>query len=580
MSAFRKNGNTSASRRQFIQTLALGAGVAALPSDPFLAATESYPDRVHLQAEYGKKGIIPPNKVYRMMEWEFHMPPQATFDINVEGAIQAARDSGARSLMVYSQGHWGYANYNTEVAVRHPRLNYDLLGREVSLARKHDISPVCYYSLQFNNQCVLSHPDWGWVNEKGEQQKLRWYIACMDTPYRKYVLGMMNEIFSQYPVDELFLDIFGVQFVLYHSRGKNPFCFCKYTEEAWNREHPGDPYREGFNTREGWERRYRWHQKRTMTDMLDEIIAIARRHRPKLLISLNGGPESFPDDIMKKVSFIYAEPVHCPTGISLGPILMRGWGRPYYQAGVFTREGYMDRFPGGLSRVEANALIVQNARTFFVGNAPIISGLDGEGFSKRWFEVAKETWADVRNVDCLLGPELQPLYSTAMLYSASTREEFGTVKRPVDFRHSTLGALETLTYSGRPVESLPEFRLTEETLREFETLVLPEVEVLSDAHAQIIRDWVRQGGTLIASHKCGLLDREAAAAVEFSPGRCLRGGLCLRGAEIRLRCGGQYPVEVFYLDLPRGSRTSVREDAGCGHGGASGGISAVEEDDG
>jgi len=515
MEPFQKNRTTNPGRRRFIQTLAFGAGVAALPGAASLAEAETYPDRVRLQAEYNKQGMIPPNKAYRMMEWEFHTPPQATFDINVEGAIQAARDSGAQSLMVYSQGHWGYAYYHTDVAVRHPHLDYDLFGREVSLARKHGISPVCYYSLQFNNQCVLRHPDWGWVNEKGEQQKLRWNIACLDTPYRQYVLGMMNEIFSQYAVDELFLDIFGIQFVLYHSRGRNPFCFCKHTEEAWNREHPGDPYREGFETREGWERRYRWHQKRTMTDMLDEIIAIARRHRPKLLISLNGGPQSFPADIMQKVSFIYVEPLHCPTGISLGSILMRGWGRPYYQAGVFTREGYMDRFPGGLSRVEANALIVQNARTFFVGNAPIISGLDGEGFSKRWFAVAKETWADVRHVDCLLGPGLQPVYSTAMLYSASTREELDALKRPVDFRHSTLGALETLTYSGRPVESLPEFRLTGETLREFETLVLPEVDVLSDAHAEVIRDWVRQGGTLIASYKCGLLDEKRRPRSNF-----------------------------------------------------------------
>ena len=29
---------------------------------------------------------------------------------------------------------------------------------------------------------------------------------------------------------------------------------------------------------------------------------------------------------MRKISFIYAEPLACPTGIALGSILMRGWG--------------------------------------------------------------------------------------------------------------------------------------------------------------------------------------------------------------------------------------------------------------
>jgi hypothetical protein len=233
-----------------------------------------------------------------------------------------------------------------------------------------------------------------------------------------------------------------------------------------------------------------------------------------VIISLNGGPQDFPDEIMQKVSFIYAEPLPCPTGIALGSILMRGWGRPYYQAGIFTQQGYLDTYPGSIPRVQADALIVQNARTFFVGNAPIISGLDGQGFSKRWFQVAKETWEDVRNVDALL-TGLQPLYSTAMLYSAATGKQLDAQKRPVDFRRSNVGALETLTYAGRPVESLPEFRLTEEELKQFETLVLPEIEVLSDAQAEIIRQWVKQGGALIGSYRCGLLDEHFRSRPNF-----------------------------------------------------------------
>lgn len=503
-------------RRTFLKVAgASAAGSALAPPRPFMGAEGDYPDLTRLRLAHENAGIISPEKTYRMMEWEFHTPPQANFQIDVEGAVKAAREAGAESLMFYTQSSWGYALYPSDSAVRQPNLDHDLFGKEVALARKYGISSTAYYSLQFNNQCVLTHPDWAWVNEAGEPQKERWYMTCLDSPYRQYVLGMMDEIFRRYEVQELFLDIFGIQFFLYHGGGRSPFCFCKYTEEAWNKDHPGDPYREGFKTRGGWERRYRWHQKRTMTDMLDEIITVARRHRPDLLISLNGGPESFPNDIMEKVNFIYAEPLPCPTGIALGSILMRGWGRPYFQAGVFTQYGYADTYPGSIPRVQVDALIVQNARTFFVGNAPVVTGIDGQGFSKRWFAVAKETWEDVRNVDCLLGPQIQPLLSTAMLYSESTREELDAEKRPVDFRHSTLGALETLTYAGRPVESLAEFRLQKDALKPFEVLVLPEVEVLSEAQAEVIRDWVRDGGTLLASYKCGLLDEKRQPRSNF-----------------------------------------------------------------
>jgi len=513
----KKTSRFMADRRTFLKIAGTGASAAALlPRTAALAAETGYPNLSQLRARHEGAGIVPPLKTYRMMEWESHTPPEEHFNINFEAALHAAKDAGAEALMFYSQDHWGYAHYMSDVAVRHPNLKVDNLGTEVSIATKLGMSAATYYSLQFNNQIVLSHPDYGWVDKEGVQQRwdAKWYVACLDSPYRQYVLGMMDEIFSRYEVQELFLDIFGIQFVAYHSGGRSPFCFCKYTEEAWNNEHPGDPYREGFKTPEGYEARYRWHEKRSMTDILDQIIAIARKHRPNALISLNGGPESFPDDIMKKVSFIYAEPITTTTGISIGSILMRGYDRPYYQAGVFSQYGYLDMYPGSIPRVEADALILQNARTFFVGNAPVVSDVDGEGFSKRWFNVAKETWGDVRNVDSLL-EGIQPVLSTAMLYSVSTRAALDAQNRPVDFRRSTVGALESMTYAGRPVESLAEFRLTAEELAKYEALVLPEVDLLSDTHAEIIRNWVRGGGTLVASHKCGLWDEKRQARTNF-----------------------------------------------------------------
>ena len=48
------------------------------------------------------------------------------------------------------------------------------------------------------------------------------------------------------------------------------------------------------------------------------------------------------------------------------------------------------------------------------------------------------------------------------------------------------------------MESVPEFNITEKYLAQFETLVLPEVEVLGSAQAEVIRNWVKNGGTLLA----------------------------------------------------------------------------------
>jgi len=138
-----------------------------------------------VQAQAGKsrdaRVIVAPNKTYRSMEWEFHTPPEEGFNVNLRAAMSAARDSGAQALMLHAQDHWGYAFYTSDVGVRHPRLTGDFFGDEVRLARKHGMSAICYYSLQYNNQVVFHHPDWAWVDEQGVQQRrrLRWFLPCL-----------------------------------------------------------------------------------------------------------------------------------------------------------------------------------------------------------------------------------------------------------------------------------------------------------------------------------------------------------------------------------------------------------------
>jgi hypothetical protein len=107
-------------RRTFLRAAGTGLAAAARGAQ---AAQAGYPDRRALAAAHNSRGIIAPNKTYRMMEWECHTPPEGNFNIDVEAALNAARDSGAESMMFYSQDHWGHAFYPSDVAVRHPRTS-------------------------------------------------------------------------------------------------------------------------------------------------------------------------------------------------------------------------------------------------------------------------------------------------------------------------------------------------------------------------------------------------------------------------------------------------------------------------
>ena len=145
--SLRKIPNFMAGRRAFLRTIGAGTGAALiLPgiTSPAALHQADYPDIAERRAEHARKGIIPPNKTYRSMEWECHTPPEADFDIDFEAAMKASQEAGAETMMLYSQDHWGYAFYPSDVAVRHPNLKGGVFGIEVKLARKLGMSAFCY----------------------------------------------------------------------------------------------------------------------------------------------------------------------------------------------------------------------------------------------------------------------------------------------------------------------------------------------------------------------------------------------------------------------------------------------------
>jgi hypothetical protein len=93
-------------RRTFLKLASASAGGLVL-ANSIASATgkNAFPDLDHLRRVRRQAGLVSPERTYRAMEWEFHTPPQQTFDINLEGAIAASRDAAAESLMFYTQDH-------------------------------------------------------------------------------------------------------------------------------------------------------------------------------------------------------------------------------------------------------------------------------------------------------------------------------------------------------------------------------------------------------------------------------------------------------------------------------------------
>ncbi len=100
--------------------------------------------------------------------------------------------------------------------------------------------------------------------------------------------------------------------------------------------------------------------------------------------------------------------------------------------------------------------------------------------------------------ETLYAPTLRPYANVAVLYSQATVDYRDRGDWEISDRTDAFyGTLSLLLESHIPFEVLSERQM--ERLDEFDALILPQVEALSDAQAESLRAWVQRGGTLIVT---------------------------------------------------------------------------------
>jgi len=103
----------------------------------------------------------------------------------------------------------------------------------------------------------------------------------------------------------------------------------------------------------------------------------------------------------------------------------------------------------------------------------------------------------------------------AVVSGEATFDQYIPEEHPLDCRDSIFGAVDLLFSTHYPIDAIPDWRLSADLLRNYRAVVLPETEVLTNAQGEVLRNYVRQGGTLIASWKCGMKDEKGRKRDDF-----------------------------------------------------------------
>ena len=119
--------------------------------------------------------------------------------------------------------------------------------------------------------------------------------------------------------------------------------------------------------------------------------------------------------------------------------------------------------------------------------------------------------------DVYYAADLQPYANVALLFSRQSLDylDRGDWDSDYAYHDEWKGMAMMLLESHIPYRVLSEADLTPETLARYDALILPFVGAMSPAQAQVIRDYVADGGTLIATGETSRFDAQGQPLPDF-----------------------------------------------------------------
>lgn len=384
------------------------------------------------------------------------------------------------SVTLFARCHHGMIYYDTKFThARHPGLKRDLLKEQIDALHSRGIKAPIYITVGWDEHMARLHPEYIEVDADGKwigapPLGAGWRKLCLNSPYIDYVFEQTEEVLQRFQVDGLFFDII-----------KQVGCCCPRCLKGMEEEglDPEDPAQ-----------RQRWNQL-VVDRYCRHQTELVRRYNSQCTIFYNAGHVG-PWIRTSIDEYSHLELESLPTG---------GWG--------------YDHFP----------LTVRYARN--LGKEYL--GMTGK-FQKSWadfggFKPQPALEADVFSAlafgaRCSIGDQLHP---TGRLDPA-TYDLIGPVYRSVQEKEPWCVGVQAVTEiavvtpeavgqnEGRVDESVRgAMRLLQEAhfqfdivdfdmpLDRYSLVILPDKIVLTEEQAQIIRAYVAQGGSLVASYVSG-----------------------------------------------------------------------------
>ncbi|MCU0718438.1 MAG: ThuA domain-containing protein [Pirellula sp.] len=362
---------------------------------------------------------------------------------------------------------------------------------------------------------VKQHPEWqlklspdqkpldlGLDLNKPENVHLR--SLSLNTPYGDYLIENLAEIFDDYKVDGISFD--GNYHPMINYTPHDIELFRKET----GREFPNkiDLNDDNFKVYMLWadSKLENWYRK--LHKRLREVNSQAAVYTWTTNAGRYGHFLTSPRVMSARMNLLFDSPVQewWLDEVNLGSSVVAGFGTAYVRAVTGGRTGASEPYimsrgnPYSTSSFPRHELFVRCMHAMTNGSitpigVPTAAGREAGDFTIR--EIGKRKKWFVRSTPEPWG---------AILVSEQTRQFYAGGQIMERFLSHALGAYRVGYEEHLPLTIITDMDLTTEKLAAYKVLVLPNAAALSDNQVEVIRNYVKNGGGLVASCETSLFD--------------------------------------------------------------------------
>jgi len=466
-----------------------------------------------------------PGSGYTTSHPDYHLPDalEVGADFDAGKYVSTLKDSQVDVVYFFAKCHYGNSYYFTKTGHPHPGLKTDLLGQVVSGCHNAGIKVIAYISGGIDTHAAKQHADWRPVGKDGPPETLArdantLAAVCLLGPYTdEWLVPQMAEVAAGFDVDGIMTDTMSAF-----------LCYCGHCRQRYMAETGNTLPAEEKG--EAWQAFCKWRYRQREA-FVDKVCRGVHAVKPGLPVAFNW-----------LYSVLDATPPNPGIGYVVGDVPPGNGQLPWlsltarYFAGLgLPFEVMTGRFLHGLGDWSIKPVaMMQQAMVTVAANGGRCTLIDRQlpdgSLDPLYYRRLKEVFGFIHERKPVF-EEAQPVKQIAILHSRTSLFGMNMEHYSDQERHNrpVEGACAAVTDIARHCTLTNEVNL-EKDIDAYETVIMPEQYALPDSTLACIRDYVKRGGTVIASHRTGFAGDTGLLADVFG-----------------IEYAGDYPCDFCYL---------------------------------